>query len=331
MPPSTRHLLRTLATVLLLACGATAARAGEPPGVVASILPLHALAAAVMEGVGRPHLLVPPGASPHTFQLKPSEAKKLQEADLVLWVGETLETFLEKPLRTLPKRARVVAVGELPGVETLPPRSGGVWGEHGHDHGHGQGHRHKHGKAPAGVGEHDRGIDGHLWLDPMNGKAIVLGLAEVLAGRDPERAERYRANAAREAARIEALHAELEARLSPVASRPFVVFHDAYQYFERRYGLSAAGSITVSPERPPSAKRLAALRKTIRERGAVCVFAEPQFKAPIVASLAEGTGARTSVLDPVGAPPIEPGPGAYRALLDKLGRDLATCLAGPTG
>jgi zinc transport system substrate-binding protein len=327
MPPSTRHLLRTLATVLLLACGATAARAGEPPRVVASILPLHALAAAVMEGVARPHLLVPPGASPHTFQLKPSEAKKLQEADLVLWVGETLETFLAKPLRTLPRRATVVAVGELPGVETLPPREGGVWAEHGHGHGHG----HAHGKAPAAAADHDREIDGHLWLDPMNGKAIVLGLAELLAGRDAERAELYRANAAREAARIEALDGELRARLAPVANRPFVVFHDAYQYLERRYGLAAAGSVTVSPDRPPSAKRLAALRKTIRERGAVCVFAEPQFKAPIVASLAEGTGARTGVLDPVGAPPIEPGPGAYRALLDKLGRDLATCLAGPTG
>jgi zinc transport system substrate-binding protein len=329
MPSSTRHLLRTLAAVLGVGIGAAAARAAEPPTVVASILPLHALAAAVMEGVARPHLLVPPGASPHTFQLKPSEAKKLQEADLVLWVGETLETFLEKPLRTLAKRASVVAVGELPGVETLPPREGGVWAEHGHDHGHGHGHA--HGKASAAGADHDREIDGHLWLDPMNGKAIVLGLAELLAGRDPERAELYRANAAREAARIEALDGELRARLAPVANRPFVVFHDAYQYLERRYGLAAAGSVTVSPDRPPSAKRLAALRKTIRERGAVCIFAEPQFKAPIVASLAEGTGARTAVLDPVGAPPIEPGPGAYRALLDKLGRDLAACLAGPTG
>jgi len=328
MPPSTRHLLRTLATVPLAACVATAALAGEPPKVVASILPLHALAAAVMEGVARPQLLVPPGGSPHTFQLKPSEAKTLQDADVVVWVGESLETFLVKPLRTLAKRATIVEVGELPGVEVLPTREGGVWAEHGHDHGHAHGHGHgkSEGKAAA-----DRRIDRHLWLDPMNGKAIVLGLADVLARKDPQRAERYRANAAREAARIEALDGELRARLAPVADRPFVVFHDAYQYFERRYGLSAAGSITVSPERPPSAKRLAALRKTIRERGAVCVFAEPQFRAPIVASVVEGTGARTATLDPVGAPPIEPGPGAYRALLDKLGRDLAACLAGPTG
>lgn len=327
MVSSRCHLPGLLAAALVAGGMASPVRAAEPPALVASIVPLQALAAAVMEGVARPHLLVPPGASPHTFQLKPSEARKLQEADVVVWVGEALETFLDKPLRTLAGRATVVRVGELPGVETLPPREGGVWAEHGHDHGH----PHGHGEGSAKGVDHDREIDGHLWLDPMNGKAIVLGLAELLARKDPARAELYRANAAREATRIEALHGELQARLAPVASRRFVVFHDAYQYFERRYGLAAAGSITVSPDRPPSAKRLTALRKTIRERGAVCVFAEPQFEAPIVASVAEGTGARTARLDPVGAPPIEPGPAAYRRILDQLGRDLAACLAGPTG
>lgn len=320
-----RHLARSIALALVAAGGLASARAAEPPVVVASILPLHALTAAVMEGVAQSHLLLPPGASPHSFQLKPSDAKKLQQADVVVWVGEALETFLEKPLRALAGRATVIEVGELPGVETLPPREGGVWDAHDHAHGHG------HGKKEAKTALHAHEIDGHLWLDPLNGKAIVLGLAEVLAARDPERAERYRANAAREAGRIEALHAELQTRLAPVADRPFIVFHDAYQYFERRYGLTAAGSITVSPDRQPSAKRLAALRKTIRERGAVCVFAEPQFKAPIVATLVEGTGARTASLDPVGAPPIEPGAGAYRALLERLGRELAGCLSGPTG
>lgn len=323
MATPVRHLLGVILAAAAAAGPVDRAKAAEPPKVVVSILPVHGLAAAVMEGVGRPHLLVPPGSSPHTFQLKPSEARKLQEADIVVWVGEALETFLEKPLRTLPRRATVVEVARLPGVETLAPREGGVWGEHEHDHGHG----HKHG----GQADLDAEIDGHLWLDPLNGQAIVRALGEILAQRDPANAERYRANAASEAARIGALHGELERRLQPVASRPFVVFHDAYQYFERRYGLAAAGSITVSPERQPSAKRLAALRKTIRERGAVCVFAEPQFKASVVATVAEGTGARTAVLDPVGARPIEPGPEAYRTLLDRLARDLVGCLAGPTG
>lgn len=321
MAASVRHLLRALLAAAATAGGIGAASAAEPPLVVVSILPLHGLAAAVMEGVGRPHLLVPPGSSPHTFQLKPSEARKLQDADIVVRVGEALETFLEKPLETLAKRATVVDVAKLPGVETLAPREGGVWGEHDHDHGHG------HGRSA----DRHAAIDGHLWLDPLNGRAIVLALGEVLAQRDPANAERYRANAAREAMRIADVHADLERRLRPVASRPFVVFHDAYQYFERRYGLAAAGSITVSPERQPSAKRLAALRRTIRERGALCVFAEPQFKAPVVASVVEGTGVRTGTLDPVGAPPIEPGPEAYRTLLDRLARDLVGCLAGPTG
>ncbi len=321
MAAPVRHLLGVVLAAAAAAGPVDSAKSAEPPKVVVSILPLHGLAAAVMEGVGRPYLLVAPGSSPHTFQLKPSEARELQDADIVVWVGEALETFLEKPLRTLPKRATVVEVAKLPGVETLPPREGGIWSEHGHDHGQ------KHG----GHGDKHGGIDGHLWLDPMNGQAIVRALGEILAQRDPGNAERYRANAASEAARIGELHAELERRLQPVASRPFVVFHDAYQYFERRYRLAAAGSITVSPERQPSAKRLAALRRTIRDRGAVCVFAEPQFKAPVVASVVEGTGARTGVLDPVGAPPIEPGPEAYRTLLDRLARDLVGCLAGPTG
>ncbi len=289
--------------------------------MVASILPLHGLVAAVMEGVGEPHLLMPPGASPHVFQLKPSEAERLQSADLVVRVGPMLETFLDKPLRTLAARAEQLNVAELPGIELLPVREGGVWAHDHHHHGHG--HRHAEAKG--------REIDGHLWLDPLNGIVIVRALAERLAARDPQRAATYRANAEAEVARIEALHRELETRLAAVRDEPFVVFHDAYQYFERRYGLSAAGSITVSPERQPSAKRLAALRKTIRERGAVCVFAEPQFEARIVRSVAEGTGARTAVLDPVGAPPLEPGPAAYRALLNKLAHDLVGCLSGPAG
>ncbi len=319
MAAAARHLLSVLLTVAVTAGTVGGASAAEAPKVVVSILPLHGLAAAVMEGVGRPHLLVPPGSSPHAFQLKPSEARKLQEADIVVWVGEALETFLEKPLRTLPERATVVEVAKLPGVETLPPREGGVWGEH------------EHGPDHGGRADHDGEIDGHLWLDPTNGQAIVRALGEILAQRDPGNAERYRANAASEVARIGDLDADLERRLRPVASRPFVVFHDAYHYFERRYRLAAAGSITVSPERQPSAKRLAALRRTIRDRGAVCVFAEPQFKAPIVASVVEGTGARIAMLDPIGAPPIEPGPEAYRTLLDRLARDLVGCLAGPTG
>lgn len=316
MPIRVRHLSLILAGALASALGsAGVAAAAEQPRVVASILPLHSLAAAVMEGVGEPHLLVPPGASPHTFQLKPSDARRLQQAQLVIRVGEALETFLDKPLQALARSAVVIEVAELPGVLTLPPREGGVWEQHEHDHGH------HHGE------DHGREIDGHLWLDPLNGRAVVLALGDRLAELDPTHAERYRANARAEAARIETLHGELEARLTPVKDKPFVVFHDAYQYFEHRYGLSAVGSITVSPERQPSTKRLAKLRRTIRERKAVCVFAEPQFKAAIVSSVVEGTGARQARLDPLGTPPIEPGAAAYRALLRRLAEDLVGCLA----
>ncbi|MCX8101004.1 MAG: zinc ABC transporter substrate-binding protein [Geminicoccaceae bacterium] len=316
MARGSRHLLTASVALAVSA----AAQAGEPPRVVASILPLHALAASVMEGVASPSLLVPPGASPHSFQLKPSDARRLQEADLVLWVGPMLETFLEKPLATLGSKALIVEVARLPGIALLPVREGGVWAEHAHDHGHERGTK----------AELAHQIDGHLWLDPMNGAVVVKALGELLAERDSERGAIYRARARQEVERLEELDRALASRLAAVKDEPFVVFHDAYQYFERRYGLSAAGSITVSPERQPSAKRLANLRRTIRERGAVCVFAEPQFKAPVVASVVEGTGARTAMLDPVGASPLQPGPGAYRALLKNLAEDLAGCLM-PTG
>lgn len=310
------HLVFSLAVLVIAACGA---RAAEPPRIVASILPLHGLAAAVTEGVTEPSLLVPPGSSPHTFQLRPSDAERLEGADLVVWVGEALETFLVKPLRTLGAKPRILAVSELPGVTLLPVREGGVWAKHRHDHGH------EHERARRGGKEH--AIDGHLWLDPENGIAIVRALAGILAERDPERAAIYRANAQQEVRRIEALDRELAAKLAAVKDTPFLVFHDAYQYFEKRYGLSAVGSITVAPDRQPSAKRLAQLRKTIQERRAVCVFAEPQFRAAVIASVVEGTGARTGVLDPEGAPPLRPGPAAYRTLLRNLGEDLLRCLA----
>lgn len=310
------HLSLALPALLL---ALATARAAEPPQVVASIVPLHALAAAVMREVGEPSLLVPPGSSPHGFQLRPSDAKRLEGADIIVWVGDALETFLDKPLRNLARRARIVEAAKLPGVTLYSVRKGGVWDEHDHAHGHHHGRDSKHAHAQA--------IDGHLWLDPTNGIVILRALAEALAERDPSRADRYRANAQEEIARIEALDRELAHKLASVKDKPFVVFHDAYQYFEKRYGLGAAGSITVSPERPPSAKRLAQLRKTIRERGAVCVFAEPQFPSPLVQSVAEGTGARAGTLDPVGAPPLRPGPDAYRSLLSNLAADLLRCLA----
>jgi zinc transport system substrate-binding protein len=288
-----------------------ASEASEALGVVVSILPLHGLVTAVMAGVGSPHLLVRGGASPHDASLRPSDARALSAARLVVWAGPGLEAFLVKPLRALAGAARVLTLAEAPGMVLLKQRAGGAF------------------EAEAG-GEGDRGhaesVNPHLWLDPRNAIEIARRVAAALAGLDPGNAPRYAANLARLVARLEALDRELAARLGPLAGIPFAVFHDAYPYLEARYGLRALGALTVNPAVPPGAKRLAALRARLRELGATCVFAEPQFRPAVVAALVEGTGARAATLDPLGAG-LAPGPEAYFVLMRELADGLAACLA----
>ena len=285
-------------------------------GVVVSILPLHALVAAVMAGVGTPHLLVRGGASPHDASLRPSDARALSAAKLVVWAGPGLETFLVKPLRALAGAARVLTLTEAPGMIRLKQRPGGAFEA-------------EAGAEAEGEADHDErgGVNPHLWLDPRNAIEIARQAAAALAELDPGNATRYAANEARLVARLEALDRELAARLGPVAEVPFAVFHDAYSYLEARYGLRALGALTVNPAVPPGAKRLAALRARLREEGAACVFAEPQFRPAVVAALAEGTGARAATLDPLGAT-LAPGPEAYFTLMRELADGLAACLTG---
>lgn len=284
--------------------------------VVTTVKPVHSLVAQVMAGVGEPVLLIRGTASPHTWSLRPSDARRLEGADLVVWVGPTLETPLAKPLAALAKRSRVLTLTRADGVKALPAREGGPWADHDHGHGHSHG-----GKA----GEEE--LDGHLWLDPANARAVVAAVAGRLAAIDPANAGRYRENARRASADLDALDTELARRLEPVRGRPFLVFHDAYQYLEQRYGLNAVGSIAVSPERKPGARRIQALRRRVAESGAACVFREPQFDPGLVATVIEGTPARAAVLDPLGAA-IADGPGLYAALMRDIAGALADCLAG---
>lgn len=297
-------LLVVAAAVLALSRPAVA----DAPPVIVSIRPLHSLVAAVMQGVGEPALLVGGGASPHAFALKPSDARALEKARLVVWVGPGFETFLS---RTFRERTGTLAMTGLPGLTLLDTREGGVWEEekHGSDHHHG----------------HDE-TDGHLWLDPANAGRLVAAVAERLAALDPAHAAIYVANAAATAKRLEALDGELAARLRPLAGKPYVVFHDAYQYLEHRYGLTPAGAITVDPERPPSGRRLAALRDRLKSARAACVFREPQSAGPTVQALADAAGAKVGLLDPEGAE-VEPGPDGYFVLMRRLAESLSACLS----
>lgn len=309
-----------IAAVAAIASTGPGSRAMADAAAVASIKPVHSLAAAVMAGAGEPFLIVKAGASPHAYTMRPSEAAAIDDADVVFWVGPRLEAFLAKPLSTLGGRARVVALSEADGVRLLDAREGGRWetrdrAAHEHEDEDADDHGHDHGGAP----------DLHFWLDPGNATAAVRAIAEALAETDPERAGLYRANADETAKRIAALDAEIAATLAPVRDRPYVVFHDAYHYFERHYGLNAVGAITVAPGRNPGARRLYEIRDRIVELGAACVFAEPQFEPALVDTVIEGTGARSAVLDPLGAD-IPAGPELYFTLMRDLARGLRDCL-----
>ena len=318
-----RPPLPLLLFALLLWSGAARA---EVPRVVVSLQPIHSLVAGVMEGVGAPDLLIDGAQSPHTFTLRPSDARKLNRAGLVVWVGEALETPLARTIAGLPRGARVMELMTWPGIERLPAREGGAWERHGHD----EEPEHEEHREHAEHAGHDRHLDydPHLWLSPENAARIAEAAAGMLADMDPEHAERYRQNTQRLLARLERMDRSIAARLAPLRDRPYLVSHDAYHPFERHYRLNPVGSVTVSPERAPGARRVHELRTKIRELGARCVFSEPQFPPRLVETLVAGSDARTGMLDPLGID-IPAGPEAYFTLMERLATSLEACLGEP--
>ncbi len=305
----------------------------EAPEIVASIKPVHSLVAALMEGVAEPTLLIKGGGSPHVYALRPSEARALVRADIVVWVGDDLETFLVRPLGTLAADARIVALIEADGLSLLQPREGGAWETHdlGHEKHGDKGHSDEDHERHIEAGEHDHGageVDMHLWLDPRNGAAMARSITTVLIEADPDNAPVYRSNLARLNAGLSDLERSIGESLEAVRETPFVVFHDAYQYFERRFDVNAVGSITVSPENQPGAARLRELQGTIAATDARCVFSEPQFEPRLLNTIVEGTEARAGVLDPLGSA-IPAGPGQYFALLRGMADSLVDCLVEP--
>ena len=217
----------------------------------------------------------------------------------------------------------MVALSEAAGVRLLATREGGMWEGQGDEEEHGEHEDEEHGQATTMAQ-----LDMHLWLDPRNAAAMVGAIAAALSAADPGHAATYEANATKLQADLARLDAELATTLAPVDDRPFVVFHDAYQYFEDRYGLNALGSITVDPQRAPGAGRLRDIRAELEELDAACVFAEPQFRPALVETVVEGTSAGTGVLDPLGAD-LEAGPGQYAQLLRALSASLVDCLGTP--
>jgi zinc transport system substrate-binding protein len=298
-------MLKPRVFCLALALLLWATPAAAAPNVLATIKPVHSLVAAVMQGVGEPELLITGALSEHSYALKPSDARKIERADAIFEIGPDLETYLTAPLAAFGAGSRVVVLERAPGVRLLPARRGGLW-EDADEHGHGPN-------------------DPHLWLDPRNAIAMTTAIAAKLAKLDPAHAAAYRANGEREIAALKALDRELAAKLAPLRDRRYLVFHDAYRYFEARYGLKAAGAVTVAPDRPVGPRRIETLRAAILQGRVACIFSEPQFPPKLIGTLEEGTGVRIGVLDPLGAD-LKPGPALYPELLRGLAQSLTKCL-----
>ena len=320
---------------LLLSTAALA----DVPRVATDIAPIHSLVSRVMEGLGTPDLVVSPGASPHGYSLRPSQAADLDRAEAVFVVGHALTPWLEGPLEQLAADAVVVELLETEGTTVHMFREGAVFEDHDdedHDHdadhddghdGHDDDHDDDDHDEDGDDGHHHdhHGEDPHAWLDPENARVWLSVIADNLAALDPEHADSYRANAEAGRAELADLSAEIAAELAPLRDRSFVVFHDAYQYFDTRFGLTNAGAISLGDASAPSAARIAEIRDVVADRGVTCVFSEPQFNPGLVETVLAGSGANTTVIDPLGTD-LPLGPTLYPALLRQITSSIADCL-----
>jgi zinc transport system substrate-binding protein len=294
-----------LAGLVMLA----AMEAMAQPRVVVTSKPAHSIVAAVMEGVGSPRVLIEGSQSAHTYAMKPSDARALTGADVFIRVSEELEPFTAKLLAVLPRSVLVVTLRDAPGLQLLESRRGTAFASHAHDDSVSHG-----------------SYDPHIWLDPENAKAMARHVAAALATRMPAHAAQLATNAERLSGRIDALHRELETTLRPLSGRPILVFHDAYQYLERRYGLRILGSLMVAPNVHGGARRVADLRAKVAQSGATCVFAEPHFEPKAATAVVEGLPAKFGTLDPEAAL-LSPGPQLYFSLMRGLADSLRRCLS----
>ena len=279
--------------------------------VVTSIKPIHSLASLLMDGIGAPKIIVDGSNSPHNFTLKPSHAKMLQNADLVFWVGEDVETFLEKPLGAVATKAKKIELMEISQIKKLKFREKNIFEGHHDDHGHKKHDDHAH-------GEHDP----HIWLDPLNAKVILNVMAKNMKMMDKKNSSKYDANLKKANTKIDSLVSEINKNINKNAK--YVVFHDAYQYFEKRFGLKTLGALTVNTDVLPGAEQLKDIRKVIKKENAKCIFSEPQFNPKIIKAIAKDTNITTGVLDPLGAD-IKNNKNLYFKLLKNLSSSLRKC------
>jgi len=315
----------------------------DTPQVAVDIAPVHSLVARVMDGVGTPDLIIQPGASPHEYGLRPSEAAALQNSDLVFWIGPDLTPWLTDTIETLAKDASVTTLLDLDGTVQLDFRESASFEVHDHDDHddqddhddhddhdehdeHDEHNDHDDHDVTAGHDKHDHGDhDPHAWLSPKNSMTWLNVIAGQLSAVDPDNAGTYFANAAAGHKEIELLIGEVTATLDRVRGGSFIVFHDAYQYFEMDFNFPASGAISVSDASDPSPTRITEIRDRIAKQGIDCVLAEPQFNPDLIATVLDGTDAKMGILDPLGSD-LEPGSSLYKKLIRNLSTALASCM-----
>ena len=314
--------------------------------VVTTIKPLHSLVSSVMKGIGEPSLIIEGTNNPHTFVFKPSHAEMIEEADIIFWIGEDLEAFMEKPLDSLAEKAQVISFMELSSIVKLKFREKNIFDDHdghedeheGHededDHGHKdddhdddhdghedehEGHDDDHNDAHA----HAHGeFDAHIWLDPVNAKKMVLEIAHELSDLDPNNKVKYENNANATIKSLDELVDSNKKILSKDIS--YVVFHDAYQYFEKRFGVIPAGALTLNPDVLPGAKQIADIQDVINDKGIKCIFSEPQYNPKIIETIGNDMKISTGVMDPLGAY-IDAGPSMYSDLINGIANSIKDC------
>ena len=359
-------MLRSTCAFLAL----TAPAFADAPRVAVDIPPVHSLVAQVMDGVGTPDLVIPPGLSPHDVALRPSDAAALERADLVVWVGSELSPAVTRTIEAL-SGGEVLTLLDVPGARVLEFREGPVFqdvgeghdhgdhdahgdedqdehghdeehgdhdehghdeehddhDEHGHDEEHGDHDEHGHDEEHGDAHDHDHdGRDPHAWLDPANAIVWIEAIRQALTEIDPENSDVYATNAAASVAELTALQGEIEARIAPLRGQSFVVFHDAYHYFEARFDIEASGTISIGDGQAPGPRRLVEIGEAVQEMNITCVFAEPQFNRNLVEATVSDAGARVGVIDPLGVD-LEPGPDLYADLLNGMALSFESCLA----
>ena len=296
--------------------------------VVTTIKPLHSLISRIMETRGEPQLIIEGTNNPHTFVFKPSHANMIEEADIVFWIGEDLEAFMEKPLNSLAKNAKKIAFMDSDSIEKLKFREENIFDDHddhddhdGHDDEH-EGHDDHDDHAGHHDGHNHGEFDAHIWLDPENAKEMVKIIRDELIKIDPDGQRQYSVNAAGATLELDNLINSVEKELSKDIS--YIVFHDAYQYFETRFGVKSAGALTLNPDVLPGAKQIADIQDLINDKGIKCIFSEPQYNPKIIETLGNDMNISTGVMDPLGAY-IDAGPSMYSELINEIANSIKNC------